>query len=190
MLIRRGFQRSNKTNMKEILVLGLITVAVSITGCTLNLGSSNANAPNTTNSASTADNKPATTTNTPAAPKKEDDRPKDPSLTSVVKPGTVRVQFAKGDTSAYVTKDIVANGSVNFVFNAKKGQTVDYTVGYDFEDGDITVYMGEPGDQDSSIPSAPKAPQNFVVKKSGDHNLEVTNTTKKKVTITLYLDIQ
>lgn len=175
--------------MKQILILVLITIAVSITGCTVNLGDSS-NAPSA-NSAKTVDNKPATTTNTAATPTKEADAPKksDPT-SSAVKPGTTRVQFAKGDTSAYVTKDILANGSVNFVFNVQRGQTVDYTVAYDFDDSDITVYRGEPGDQDSSISGAPKAPQSFVAKKSGDHRLEVTNTTNKKVTVTLYLDAQ
>jgi len=175
--------------MKQTIILGLITIAVSITGCTFNLGPSS-NTP-TASAPTTADNKPATTTNTAAAPTIEADATKksDPTA-SAVKPATTRVQFAKGDTSTYVTKDILANGSVNFVFNVQKGQTVDYTVAYDFDDSDITVYRGEPGDQDSSIPSAPKAPQSFVAKKSGDHRLEVTNTTKKKVTVTLYLDAQ
>ncbi|MEK7725159.1 MAG: hypothetical protein AAB336_12460 [Acidobacteriota bacterium] len=102
----------------------------------------------------------------------------------------IRVQFAKGETSTSVTKDIPANGSVDFLINVRKGQTMGYTVGYDFKDSDIEAYLGEPGDQDASIPVAPKAPQTFVVKKSGDHFLEVTNTTKKKVTITLYLDVE
>ena len=102
----------------------------------------------------------------------------------------VRVQFASGETSTMVTKDIPAKGSVDFLINVRKGQTMDYTIGYDFNDSDITAYLGEPGDQDVSIPAAPKAPQSFVVKKSGDHRLEVTNTTKKKVTMTLYLDVE
>ncbi|MBK7394588.1 MAG: hypothetical protein IPI64_15055 [Chloracidobacterium sp.] len=175
--------------MKKFITLGAITFAISITGCTFNLGT-----PSNTSTASaptTADNKPVTTTNTAAAPKKEAEAPKEPDPgSSAVKPGTTRVQFAKGDTSAYVTKDILANGSVNFVFNVQKGQTVDYTVAYDFDESDITVYRGEPGDQDSSIPSTTKAPQTFVAKKSGDHRLEVTNTTNKKLTVTLYLDAQ
>ena len=110
--------------------------------------------------------------------------------TNPVLPIEERVEFARGETSASVTKDIPANGVVEFLFNVKKGQTVNYTVGYDFKDSDLTVYLGEPGDQDSAIPSRPKAPQTFVVKKSGDHSLEVTNTTKKKVTITLFLDVE
>ncbi|HMS41454.1 MAG TPA: hypothetical protein PKE69_14575, partial [Pyrinomonadaceae bacterium] len=183
-------------NMKKTLILGLVAVTFSINGCTFNVGTptntANVNAPNTANSAPTkAENKPSTTTNATAAPKKQDDAVKDSdSTTSVVKPRTTRDQFAKGETSTSVTKDIQPNGSVDFLINVQKGQTMDYTVGYDFEDSDLTVYMAEPGDQDASIPAAPKTPQTFVVKKSGDHRLEVSNTTKKKVTITLYLDVE
>ena len=101
-----------------------------------------------------------------------------------------RVKFAAGETSTYLERNIPANDSHEFIINAKKGQTIGFTIGYDFKDSDITVYLGEPGDQDNAIPSAPKAPQTFVVKKSGDHRLEVTNTTRKKITITLYLDIE
>lgn len=101
-----------------------------------------------------------------------------------------RVRFAAGKTSASVTRVIPANGAINFVFNAKLGQTVAHTVEYDLKDSDITIYLGEPGDQDVSIPSAPNTPQSFVVKKSGDHSMEVTNTTRKRATITLFLDIE
>lgn len=182
--------------MKKTLILGLITVAFSINGCTFNVGTSsntpNVNATNTANSApTTADSKPSTTINSTAAPKKQDDVAKDSDLTtSVVKPRTTRVQLTKGETTTYVTRDIPANGSIDFLINAQKGQTMEYTVGYDFEDSDIIAYLGEPGDQDASIPAPPKAPQTFVVKKSGDHRIDVTNTTKKKVTITLYLDVE
>jgi len=103
---------------------------------------------------------------------------------------TERVRFAAGETSASVTKVIPANGAIAFLFNVKKGQTIEYTVDYDFKESDLRVYLGEPGDQDASIPSASKAPQKFVVKKSGDHMLEVTNTTRKKATITLFLDVE
>lgn len=191
-----GVSKVQIKNMKKTLILGLITVAFSVNGCTFNVGTSsntpNVNATNTANSApTTAENKPSTTTNPTAAPKKQDDAAKDSdSTTSVVKPRTTRVQFAKGETSTSVTKDIPANGSVDFLIDVKKGQTMEYTVGYDFEDSDIISYLGEPGDQDASIPVAPKAPQTFVVKKSGDHRLEVTNKTKKKITITLYLDVE
>ena len=108
----------------------------------------------------------------------------------IIRIRTERVRFAAGETSASVTKVIPANGAIAFLFNVKKGQTIEYTVDYDFKESDLRVYLGEPGDQDASIPSASKAPQKFVVKKSGDHMLEVTNTTRKKATITLFLDVE
>lgn len=101
-----------------------------------------------------------------------------------------RVKFAKGETSASVTKVIPANGSVDFIINAKKGQTMGFTVGYDFRDSDIEAFLTEPGMQDITISSGPKEPNEFIIKKTGDHRLTVNNTTKKKVTITLYLDIE
>lgn len=101
-----------------------------------------------------------------------------------------RVKFAKGEVSTSVTKEIPANGSVEFIINAKKGQTMGYTIGYDFRDSDIEAFLTEPGLQDVSKTSGPKDRNEFVVKRSGDHRLMVNNTTKKKVTITLYLDIE
>lgn len=101
-----------------------------------------------------------------------------------------RIQFARGETSASVTKEIRANGAINFLFNVKRGQKVNYTVDYDDKESDLKVYMGEPGDQDASIASRAKTPKTFVVKKSGDHSLEVTNTTNRKVLITLFLDVE
>lgn len=174
--------------MKKSLILGLIVITGLFSGCSspVSNGTNSTNAPvaNTTNTApATAENKTANTTNTAVAKKSDSD-------SSPVKPSTTRVQFGKGETSTTVTKDIPANGIVDFVFNVKKGQTVEYTVGYDFNESDLQIYLGEPGDQDTSISSSPKVPKTFVVKKSGDHRLEVTNKTNKKVTITLYMDIE
>lgn len=101
-----------------------------------------------------------------------------------------RVSFAKGETSAMVTRDIPAEGSVDFVIGARKGQTLGYEVGYDFKDSDIKAFLTEPGLQDISKTSGPKARQEFVVKKSGDHRITVSNLSHKKVTITLYVDVE
>lgn len=103
---------------------------------------------------------------------------------------TVRVQFARGETSTSITREIPANGSVDFLINAAKGQKMEYTIGYDFKDSDIEAFLTEPGSQDISKTSGPKDRQEFVVKKGGDHRLTVNNTTRKKATITLYLDIE
>lgn len=183
--------------MKRTLILSLITIASLMTGCTFSAstGTNSTNAPVANTTPSNASNTANTgntgnTGNTAAAPKKEADTVKKTDAKPSESKSETRVQFATGETSTSVTKDIPANGTVEFLFNVKKGQTVDYTIGYDFNDSDLKAYLGEPGDQDNSIPAPPKAPQNFVVKKSGDHRLEVANTTKKKVTITLYMDVE
>lgn len=163
--------------------------------CTFNVstGSNSASAPasNTSSSSTPADNKTAAASpasNSATAPKKEAEADKKTESTSS-SGNSVRVQFAKGETSTMLTKDIPANGSVDFLINAQKGQRMEYTVGYDFKDSDIEAFLTEPGLQDISLSSGPKEPQQFDVQKSGDHRLTVNNTTGKKVTITLYLDI-
>lgn len=182
--------------MKKTLILGLIAIAVSITGCSFNVstGTNNANPPlaNPTNSApTTAENKIAanqSANNTKVPAKKEE--------TTASKEGekypqkTERVQFASGKTDGSYTREIPAEGSIDFVMGAKKGQIIDYTVGYDFNDKDIEVFLTEAGLQDISQTAAPKEHKEFRVNKTGDHRLTVNNMTKKKVTITLYLDIQ
>lgn len=105
-------------------------------------------------------------------------------------PNDVRVQFARGETSTMVTKDISANGSVDFLVNVKKGQKMGFTIGYDFKDSDVYYALYEPNTSDVTMSAGPKAPQEFEIKMSGDHRLTVTNTTKKKITITLYLDVE
>lgn len=104
-------------------------------------------------------------------------------------PGSVRVQFARGESSVSLTKTIAPNGSLDFLINAKKGQMMSFTVGYDFKDSDVEAFLTEPGLQDISLQSGPKEPNEFKIKKTGDHRLTVNNTTRKKITITLYLDI-
>jgi hypothetical protein len=100
------------------------------------------------------------------------------------------VRFAKGATSANLTRTIAASGSIDFIINAKKGQKMDFTVGYDFKDSDVEAFLTEPGLQDISLTTGPKKPNEFVLKNTGNHRLTVNNTTAKKITITLYLDIQ
>jgi hypothetical protein len=111
------------------------------------------------------------------------------STPATTDPNSVRVQFARGESSVSLTKTIAANGSLDFLINAKQGQTMSFTVGYDFKDSDVRVVLIEPGRQDGSLQSGPKKPNEFRLRKTGDHRLTVTNTTRKKITITLYLDI-
>jgi hypothetical protein len=100
-----------------------------------------------------------------------------------------RVSFTGGTADATLTREIRAGDSIDFIINARKGQTMGFTVGYDFKDSDIQAFLTEPGKQEISLYSGPKAPNEFVIKKTGDHRLRVTNTTRKEITMTLYLNI-
>lgn len=171
--------------MKRGLILGFIVISSLFSGCTVNLGTKDNTATN-----STSPPQPAAGNQVAVTPKKLAAETTKKPPTAAGTSNTVRVQFAKGETSTAVTKDIPANGSIDFLMNVQKGQTMSYTVGYDFKDSDIEAFLTEPGIQDISQSSGPKAPNDFLVKKSGDHRLTVNNTSGKKVTITLYLDVQ
>lgn len=173
-------------------MIGLIAAAISITGCSFNVstGTNNSAPSPSANASSAATGNTANTTNTVAAPKKEETDSAKKSEPAANSTNSVRVQFAKGETSTSMTKDIPANGSVDFVINVKKGQKMGFTVGYDFNDDDVNYALYEPGTKDVTMAAGPKEPQEFDVKMSGDHRLTVNNTTGKKVTITLYLDVE
>lgn len=100
------------------------------------------------------------------------------------------VRFAKGENSTALTRTIAANSSIDFSISAMKGQKIEFTIGYDFNDSDVKGFLTEPGLQDISMRAAPKAPNEFLVKKTGTHRLTVNNTTAKKITITLYLGVK
>lgn len=179
--------------MKKYLIT--LIVAASMSACTFNVstGANNtaANSATPANSAPTAaENKAANTANTAAAPKKEEADTAKKTEPAPSSGNSVRVQFAKGETSTMVTKDIPAKGSVDFVINVKKGQKMGFTVGYDFNDNDVNFALYEPDTKDVTMSAGPKEPQEFEVKMNGDHRLTVNNTTNKKVTITLYLDVE
>lgn len=175
----------------KYLSLILTLAAVGSAACTFNVGTTptaaNAPAANTANSAPFPSN---AAVNTAAAPKKEETAKKTEPVPNSSSDKGVRIQFAKGETSTFMTKDIPAKGSVDFLMNVQKGQTIGYTVGYDFADTDVEAFLTEPGSQDISQTAGPKEPQEFSVSKSGDHRLTVNNTTGKKITVTLYLDIE
>jgi hypothetical protein len=181
--------------MRRILTLGLIAIGVSISGCTFNVstGTGNADAPASNTTAANTANSAPTTTSQPAnaaAPKKEEAAPAPKAESPSSPANVVRIKFANGETSTTMTKDIPANSSVEFLMYVQKGQTISYTAGYDFDDSDLQVFMTEPGLIVDSQVSGPKEPNEFLVKKSGDHTVTVKNVTKKKVTMTLYLDIE
>lgn len=108
--------------------------------------------------------------------------------TSALKP--IPVQFAKGKSDTYVTKTINPTSSIDFNMYAKKGQTISFTIGYDFKDSDIEGFLKEPTLQDISLTTGPKSPNEFKVNITGNHRLTVHNTTKKKITMTLYVSIE
>lgn len=100
------------------------------------------------------------------------------------------VQFAKGESSVALTRNIAASGSIDFMINVKEGNRMNFTIGYDMADTDIEGFVTEPGSQDIALSTGPKSPNEYPVTVSGVHRLTVNNTTKKKATITLYLDVE
>lgn len=110
--------------------------------------------------------------------------------TQLLAQATETVRFARGATSAALTRQIPANGSIEFLINASQGQVMEFTVGYDFADRDITAYLIEPGMRYSSLETGPQSPNEFVLKRSGIHRLYVQNDSNKRITITLYLSIE
>ena len=102
---------------------------------------------------------------------------------------TERIKFAAGETSGTYTRTIPAQGSMDFIINAKKGQYMDYNVAYDLKKTDIEAFLTEPNLQDVS--QTPKIDERnvFQINTSGDHRLTVNNMTRKSVTFTLYLQI-
>ncbi len=102
---------------------------------------------------------------------------------------TERVKFDKGATSGTFTRTIPANGSMDFIINAKAKQYMDYTVAYDSKKTDIEAFLTEPDLQDVSQTPTIDARNVFKTNTGGDHRLTVNNMTRKSVTITLYLQI-
>lgn len=100
----------------------------------------------------------------------------------------VRILFPKGDNSANVTKEIPANGSLDFLVNVKKGQTFGFQVGYEGKASDVRAFLTEPDLQDVTIESGPEERKEFKIKKTGDHRITINNMSKKKITITIYVD--
>lgn len=100
------------------------------------------------------------------------------------------VRFARGTSSAAVTRTLAPNASIEFSVNARSGQTMNYTVGYDFASSDLEAYFTEARGQDS-IPIEIKSMNNErVLEASGNHRILVKNKTRKRVTFTLYVDVE
>ncbi|MBK7394589.1 MAG: hypothetical protein IPI64_15060 [Chloracidobacterium sp.] len=99
----------------------------------------------------------------------------------------IRVQLTAGGEGKSLTRTLAPNSNVVFTFKASAGQTISFTAGYDFKDSDLLVYLLKDNEQLKS--SGPKAPNEFLVKKTGDYQVVVENKTNKRVTTTLYLDL-
>jgi hypothetical protein len=112
------------------------------------------------------------------------DAPKDNSLKAET------VQFAKGKSDAVLTRTISPTSSIDFNIYAKKGQTISFTLGYDFKDSDIEGFLTEPSLQDIALRTGPKNNNDFKVTKTGTHRLTVHNYTNKKNTMTLYIGVK
>ena len=102
---------------------------------------------------------------------------------------TETVRFARGESSAMLTRTIPANGSITFVINARAGQTMGFTVGYDFKDSDIVASLVPPGTTNVTWSGGPKEPNEYEIQDTGNHKLKVKKTKRKPITITLNLKI-
>jgi len=173
--------------MKNVIgILLLILMAVGFSACTLNVGTtantanvseSNTRAGNTAKSGETSAKSDVAQTDTSTKPE------------STERTGTERVSFKAGENSADLTRDIPANSSLDFIINAKKGQSMNLQMGYEGKASDIEGFLSEPGLQDISVRLPAETRKEFTVKTSGDHRLTVSNKSGKRVTFTLYLDI-
>jgi len=102
-----------------------------------------------------------------------------------------RVKFAAGKTDGSFTRTIPAQGSIDFVFNARSGQRMQYSVIYENgSDTDIEAFLSEPGSQDVANTSAANENNEFMIKKTGDHRITVNNKTGNKVTVQFGLSIK
>jgi hypothetical protein len=100
------------------------------------------------------------------------------------------VRFARGSSEASLTRTLAPNASIEFSINARRGQTMNYTVGYDFAETDLEAFFTEAQSQ-NAISIEPKNPNNeTVLRATGNHRILVKNKTRKRVTFTLYVDVQ
>lgn len=102
---------------------------------------------------------------------------------------TETVKFARGASDAMLTRTIPANGSITFVIGAKTGQTMGFTIGYDFKGSDIVASLVPPRTTDVTWSGGPEEHNEYEIQDTGNHKLKVKNTSRKAITMTLYLDI-
>lgn len=111
------------------------------------------------------------------------------NLIAFAQDGRERVQFARGKASANTTRTVSADsGVITFILNARKGQRMQFTVDSDVEDLGIT--LSEAGKQDFTLESETGEPNEFIIKKTGDHYITVVNHSDTKAEITLRVNIK
>ncbi len=79
-------------------------------------------------------------------------------------------------------RTVKANSSYDFILNIRKGQIMEFS----FEGGKaLEMFLTEPGLQDISLTSGPGEPNEFLVKKTGDHRITINNQSGKPLKFTL-----
>lgn len=176
---------------KYILTVSLFAAFAS--ACTINMGTpanesvSNSNSPSGSNAPVKTEKSPATETSKEIS--KDTSTKSEEPTNAGQKPE--RIEFAAGKTLTNLTRSIPANGSIDFVVNARSGQRMQYSVIYDDgADSDIEIFLTEPGLQDISNTSPANENNEFIIKKTGDHRITVNNTTGKSVNANFGISIK
>lgn len=99
------------------------------------------------------------------------------------------VQLTAGGETKALTRTLAPNTNVVITFKANAGQTISFTAGYEgSNDSDLLAYLLSDGSELLTSSKA-KAPNEFLVKKTGNFRVVVENKSQKRVTTTIYLDL-
>lgn len=176
-------------SMKQIWGPVFLLIGAGLSSCTVNMGTNSADSSVTTGRSNNVSPSPSASGEATAKPVDQTANPAKKTDEPTERTGGERVKFSAGENSANLTRDIPANGSIDFLINARKGQPMGLQIGYEGKASDISGYLSEPGLQDLAMSLPPETRKEFAVKASGDHRLTVSNNSGKKVTFTLYVDI-
>lgn len=110
------------------------------------------------------------------------------AIVSFAQDGRERVRFAKGKTSAVVTRTLSGDsGVITFLVRARKGQRMHFTIE---SEAAVNIELSESGAQDFSLRSEVGEPNEFIVRATKDHFITVVNPTQAKTKITLRLSVK
>lgn len=110
------------------------------------------------------------------------------NLITFAQDGRERVKFAKGKTSITLNRILSADsGVITFILKARKGQRMNFTVD---SDEDVSISLSEAGKQDITLESGVGEPNEFMIKKTGDHFITVVNNSEADAEITLNVVIK